>query len=473
MNRRIIIVGGGISGLAAAHRLGELAREKNIDIEILLLEAAGRLGGCIATERADGFLLEAGPDSFITEKPWALELCERLGLGSQLISTNPSHQNVSIVHRGRLYPLPQGFFLLAPTRLWPFIRTPLFSWRGKFRIACEPFIGKLDSSGDESLASFVRRRFGQELLERVAQPLVAGIYGADPEKLSLAATMPRFLEMERARGSVILAMRAEARRRSHAQRAGSGARWGLFVTLRDGMQGLVDALAGRLPPGAVGLRTRVTGLDWDGAEKRWTVSAENGEKFEAAAVILALPAHASADLLSAQSAELARELKAVPYSSMATVSLAYREEEIPRPIDAFGLVVPSIEGRGIVACTFSSVKYEGRVPSGKLLLRAFVGGALQPKLWDQDDLSLEKSVREELKALLGITAKPLLCRIHRHPYSMPQYEVGHLERVRRIETLAASVPAIELAGNAYRGVGMADCVHSGEEAAERLLTRLR
>jgi len=473
MNSRIIVVGGGISGLVAAHRLGELARNRNLDLEILLLEAAGRLGGVISTERVNDFIVEAGPDSFITEKPWALELCERLGIGSRLISTNPSHQNVYIIKRGKLYPLPQGFFLLAPTRLWPLIRTPLFSWRGKLRIACEPFIGGPGSSGDESLASFARRRFGQELLERVAQPLVAGIYGADPEKLSLAATMPRFLEMERAKGSVILAMRAEARRRAHVQRVGSGARWGLFVTLRDGMQGLVDAIAGRLPAGVVELGTRVTGLARDVDQRSWTVKVESGRTFPAAGIVLAVPAYATADLLSPLSPELAGELKTIPYSSMATVSLAYREEDIPRPLDAFGLVAPAVEARGIVACTFSSVKYEGRAPAGHVLLRVFVGGALKPGLWDQDDHSLKATVRKELAALLGIKAEPLLCRIHRHPSSMPQYQVGHLERVRRIESHLDGLPGLQLAGNAYRGVGIADCVHSGEEAAEKSLERLQ
>jgi oxygen-dependent protoporphyrinogen oxidase len=472
MRRRIVIVGGGISGLAAAHRLVELGREGGFSFEVSLVEGSGRLGGVIDTERTRGFILEAGPDSFITEKPWALHLCERLGLAARLISTNSSHQSVYIARRGALYPLPQGFFLLAPTRYGPFIRTPLFSWRGKLRIACEPLVRRA-GRGDESLASFVRRRFGQELLDRVAQPLVAGIYGADPEALSLAATMPRFLEMERAVGSVTRAMRAQARRRSRAVKAGSGPRWSLFVTLRGGLQELVDALASRLAAASVHLGVRAVQLEWNQSRKTWTVSGEDGQSFEAEGMILALPAYASAELLSQAAPELAGELRAVPYSSMATINLAYKAEEIPRALDAFGFVVPAVEERGIVACTFSSVKYEDRAPAGHVLLRAFAGGGLQRPSWEKADADLETAVREELAEILGIHAKPLLCRIHRHALSMPQYPVGHLERLRRIETRLADLPNLALAGNGYGGVGIADCIHSGEEAAERLWAELK
>ena len=249
--KRIIVIGGGIAGLAAGHRVAELAKEKSPEIELTLLEASSRLGGTIATERIGDFLVEAGPDSFITEKPWALRLCERLGLTSRLVSTQAAYQKIYIVDQGKLVALPEGFFLLAPTRLWPFIKTPLFSWSGKLRVAAELVLPRGEIDSDESLGSFVRRRFGGEVLERVAQPLVGGIYAADPDQLSLMATMPRLKEMERTKRSVIHAMWSEQRRRARNREAGSGARWSLFVTFAGGMQEFVDAIARRLPEGCV------------------------------------------------------------------------------------------------------------------------------------------------------------------------------------------------------------------------------
>ena len=453
--------------MAAAHRLTELSRERKLDLQIALLEARQRVGGCIATERIGDFLVEAGPDSFISEKPWALRLCDRLGLSSRLISTNTSRQNIFVVHGTRLVPLPEGFLLMAPTRLWPLIRTPLFSWRGKLRMALELFLPRGSAEDDESLAAFVRRRFGREVLERVAQPLIGGIYAGDPEKLSLAATMPRFLEMERTRRSVIWAMLQEQRRR-RAKGSSSGAGWSLFLTLAGGMQELVESIASRLPVGAVRLRAKALGLAWDSAKRTWTV-ATNEERFEADGVILAAPADAAAELLAPLAPKLSDELNEIPYCSTATVTLAYREDEVPRNLNGFGFVAPTVESRKIMACTFSSVKYPGRAAQGFVLLRAFVGGALQPLLCEQDDRALESSVRQELKDLLGIGAEPIICRIHRHPRSMPQYHVGHLERVQRIEDHLKKLPGLALAGNAYHGVGIADCVHSGEKASENLL----
>ena len=473
MNRSIIIAGGGISGLAAAHRLAELSREKKLGLEIHLLEAGRRLGGSIATERVGGFLVESGPDSFISEKPWALRLCDRLGMTSRLVSTNSANQNIYVVHQGSLQPLPEGFFLLAPTRLWPFIRTPLFSWKGKLRIAGELLLPRGNIDSDESLASFVRRRFGLEVLQRVAQPLIGGIYGADPEQLSLSATMPRFPEMERAERSIIWALWTQGRRRHLEREAGSGARWSLFVTLLGGMQELVDAIADRLPEGTVHLEAKVTGLEWNGEKKLWAVKTNSAEQLLADGIILAGAAYSSAAILSPLAPELAQELQAIPYSSAATVSLAYAQAEIPHGLKGFGFVVPAAESRKIVACTFSSIKYPGRAPAGYVLLRAFVGGALQPALTEQDDRALEDSVRRELEQLLGVKGEPLFCRIHRHPRAMPQYHVGHRERIKRIETRLGKYPALALAGNGYHGVGIADCIHSGEEAAEKLLQQLK
>ncbi|HEY1266325.1 MAG TPA: protoporphyrinogen oxidase [Candidatus Binatia bacterium] len=467
---RIAVVGGGIAGLAAAHRLTEIAREKNLALEILLIEERERVGGAVATERVDGFVVEAGPDSFISAKPWALALCERLGLGDRLISTNPSRQTVLVVRSGRAVPLPEGFLLMAPTRFLPLLTTPLFSLGGKLRMAAEYFTPRGAAREDESLASFVTRRFGPEALDRVVQPLIGGIYAADPEKLSLAATMPRFLEMERSRGSVIKGMLRE-KRESPAQRADTGARWSLFLSLAGGMQELVDAIAARLPEGCVRTGTRVTGISWNPATKSWTMIGD-GDSADVDGVILATPAYASAALIGQAAPGISRLLDDIPYTSTATVSLAYGEEDVPRELGGFGMIVPAIEKRKILACTFSSVKYAGRAPAGAVLLRAFVGGALQPELFDQDDAAMEASVQRELKELLGIDGQPIFARVHRHPRAMPQYPVGHLASMRRIEQELQSYPTLRVAGNAYYGVGIADCVHSGETAAEEIVKAL-
>jgi len=472
MNRRIVIVGGGIAGLATAHRLIELNREKSLGFEVTLLEASPRLGGSIATERVDDFIVEAGPDSFITEKPWALRLCERLGLTPRLVSTQSAYQKIYIVHDGKLELLPEGFFLLAPTRLWPFLRTPLFTWGGKLRMAAEILLPRRDSEEDESLASFVRRRFGAQALDRVAQPLVGGIYASDPEKLSLAATMPRFAEMERTRRSIVWAMWSDQRRRARHQQSGSGARWSLFVTLAGGMQEFVDAITGRLPEGSLKVNAPVASLARDETNQGWIVTTERNEPFEAAAVILATPAFRSAKILASVASAAADELEKIPYASTATVSVAYRSEDFPQPLDSFGFVVPAIESRKIMACTFNSLKYPGRAPDGKVLLRAFVGGSLQPQLFQDDDQTMETNVREELGALLGIRAGPLFCRIWRYPRSMPQYRVGHEQSIQRIEAQLAKFPTLGLAGSAYHGVGISDCVRTGEEAAERIVNQL-
>jgi oxygen-dependent protoporphyrinogen oxidase len=464
--RRIVVVGGGIAGLAAAHRLVELSRERGLPVELTLLEARDRLGGTIATERSGGFLIEAGPDSFLSEKPWALQLCQRLGITDRLVRTDDRFRKTFVVHRGKLHPLPEGFQLLAPTRLLPLLTSRLFSWPGKLRMALDLLLPRRPDSGDESLGAFVRRRLGKEALERVAQPLVAGIYTADPDQLSLAATMPRFLELERKKRSLILALWRQSLKAPAQAKGVSGARWSLFVTFADGMETLVAALATRLPPGALRLETPVAALTRTG--NLWAVRLASGEALEAHGVVLAAESHRSARLVRELNPELARLLGEIPYASSATVSLGYRRQEIPHPLDGFGFVVPRSEGRPILACTFSSVKYPGRAPEGHTLLRVFLGGALDEGVLKEEDESLMAIARGQLGELLGVTRPPVLARIHRHPLSMPQYRVGHLEKVARIEKAVEGEPGLALAGSGYRGVGIADCVRSGEDAATRL-----
>jgi len=480
--RRVVIIGGGISGLAAAHRLLELSEEKSEPLQLTLLEASPRLGGVIQTEQRNGFLIEGGPDSFISEKPAALELAKRLGLASNLIETNREHRRSFIVRNGKLRAVPEGFHLLAPSRLWPFLTSDILSLRGKARLGWELFIpraGAMDHAHDESLASFVRRRLGQEVLERVAQPMIGGIYTADPEKLSLRATMPRFLEMEREHGSLIRAMmRAGSRPGESAGESTSGARYSLFLSFAGGMQTLVDRLAemivSKSPTTTIKTNCAVESLalDHTATGLPWTVRTNGDETFAADAVCLALPAHASARLLREVDSESSTWLASIHFASTATINLAYKRADIPHRLNGFGFVVPFIEKRTLLACTFSSVKFAGRAPADCVLLRAFLGGALQPEMFELEDGEMIRRVGDDLRALLGITAAPLFAQVMRWPRSMPQYRVGHRDLSKRIHQRMELLPGLALAGNAFNGPGLPDCIRSGEEAADHLLKQL-
>jgi protoporphyrinogen/coproporphyrinogen III oxidase len=466
----VVIVGGGIAGLAAAHRLQEISRERELPLRFTLLEASGRVGGTLGTEHRDGFLLELGPDSFISEKPWALALCRRIGLESELIGTCDEHRATFVVHNGKLELLPEGFMLLAPTKFGPLLRSRLFSWPGKLRMVLDLVLPRGPQQDDESLGSFVRRRFGREVLERVAQPLIGGIYTADPDHLSLAATMPRFLQMEREHRSVIAAMWRASRNRPQEAKSASGARWSLFVSLRNGMQTLVDTLTARLSLGQIRQHCAVSHIEHKNGQ--WQVASTDESTFSADGVILATPTFQTAPIVRTLDPQLAEYLATIRYSSAATVNLAFRREQIPHPLNGFGFVVPHVENRKIIACSFSSVKYAGRAPEGHVLLRTFIGGSLQEELFNLDDIQMEQAVRQELATLLGIHAAPLFVHIARYPHSMPQYRVGHLRLVDTIEKLVTQHFGLALAGNAYRGVGIADCVRSGEAAAESVVNQI-
>ena len=471
--RRIVVIGGGISGLAAAHRLLEL----NPSLNLTLLEASARLGGSLVTNQHEGFLLERGPDSFISEKPEGVALAKRLGLQSRLIETNPDHRRSFIVRNGRLRPVPEGFQLLAPSRIWPFLATDIFSFTGKVRMAADLLLPRRAANGmsDESLSSFVRRRLGREALERMAQPMVGGIYTADPETLSLRATLPRFLDMERDHRSVVLAMLRKARSEKEADKSGtSGARYGLFLSFDRGMEVLVQALQQALGDTVarcnLRLQTQVQSISRTHAS--WTIQTQTGQTLEADALCLAVPSYVAAQLLSNVDKTLTTQLNQIKYASTATINLAYRRDAIQHPLDGFGFVVPFIEKRSLIACTFCSVKFPKRAPENHVLLRAFVGGALQPEMFALDETEMLVRVEKDLRELLGITGKPLFAEVAKWQNSMPQYEVGHLDRVAAIETRVAQLPNFSLAGNAYRGAGIPDCIRSGEAAAQQLINSL-
>lgn len=468
--KRAAVIGGGITGLAAAFRLVELAAVRAIPLQVTLFERGARLGGALDTTRRDGFVIETGADSFLSEKPAAAELAKRLGLENELIGTNPRFRKTYVVRGGRLVAIPEGFSLLAPARLGPVLKSPLLSPIGKLRLAMEPLIPRRRATGDESLGSFVQRRMGAEVLNRIAQALAGGIYTADPDRLSLGATMPRFIEMERVHGSVIRGLKAANRNRPEQAGGTSGARYSLFLSFRGGMRTLVDALAARLGE-CVRMGTEV--LEICAAQgSTWRLSLPNGADFETDAIVLAAPAQAASRMLMNVTPSLANALGQISYASAATVNLAYRIADFPRPPETFGFVVPVKEGRRIIAGSFSSVKFAGRAPEGTVLLRVFLGGALNDQMMRLDEAAMVGAAREEVLALLGVRAEPRLTLVRRWPDSMPQYAVGHLDRVAEIERLAGELPGLALAGAAYRGVGIPDCIRSGELAAESVVSFL-
>ena len=468
--RKVIVIGGGISGLSAAHRLWELGKEKSLDLKVVVLEGSPRLGGLIQTERRGDLLLEGGPDAFLAEKPWAQDLCQRIGMGDELIPTNAVSRRSFIAGRGKLEPMPEGFYLMAPAGMKPLMECRLLSWAGKLRVACEPFIPRRSANGDESVASFIRRRLGAETLQRIAQPMIGGIYAADLEKLSIKAALPRFHKMEQEHGSILNALRKGAKAGAAGAEKASGPRYSMFLTPRFGMIRLVEVLTRRMLEVELKTNTPVASIERSG--QGWTVRSKQGDLFPAEALCVALPAQPAAALLRAVSPAAARELESIPYESAATVSMSFGEADLPVPFGGFGFVAPPGLADGVIGCTFSSIKFAHRAPAGTVLLRAFVGGGLAPDAPAKENAVLEGAVRSLLKETLRIQAAPRMSVVHRHPKSMPQYEVGHLERVERIEREVAQLPGLTLAGNWSRGVGIPHCIHQAELAAEQIVGAL-
>jgi protoporphyrinogen/coproporphyrinogen III oxidase len=448
---KLIIVGGGLAGLAAAHH----ARERGIDF--VLLEASDRVGGLVRTERADGFVIDRGPESILVEKPAAITLARAVGLESEIIGTLPANRGAFVVHQGRLERVPFGFSLLAPTDIPAFLRSPLLSTRGKARALLDIVLPRGEARDDESLSSFVRRRLGGEVLERIAQPMVGGIYGAHPDELSLGATMPRFLEAERAHRSVILGLRRAASGPSH------GARYGLFASFRHGMGALVEALDAELRP-SIRLETKVASIRKDGGVYR--VALANGELLSSEALVLASSGPGIARLVSDVDDVLARDVASVPHGNAAIVTFAFRNERIVRRLDAYGYVTPTVEGRRVIASTWSSSKWAGRAPGGYALVRFFLGRAGDDALALAPERELVALARNDAAALLGATGAPELVRVDRAIGALPRYVVGHLETARRIEARVASHIGLGLAGAFLRGVGMPDTVASAQRAVD-------
>ncbi|MDE2797347.1 MAG: protoporphyrinogen oxidase [Gemmatimonadota bacterium] len=453
----ITIIGGGIAGLATAFYLEKRAREQGREIQYVLLERSDRWGGMIATESVDGFLIEGGPDLLLTQKPAGIQLCEDLGLADRLISTNNDRQRTFLVRDGKLVVFPEDFSLV-PSRFWPLVRSPLFSFSGKVRMGLEVFVPRRRDEGDESLASFIRRRLGREAVN-IGGAMLAGIHSADAERLSMQCAFPMYVAMEQRYGSLIKGVRAMRRMRTRSP--------AMFQALVGGMGEMVDALVARLGGDlrrgvAVGSVRKVDG----GFE---VVAGE--EVIGTDAVVMATPAYVSADLVADFAPDLSLLLRGIRYVSTATVSLAYRKRDVEgqHDFEGFGFLSPKHEGRRITACTWVSTKLDFRAPDDGVLVRTFVGGSGQEDLVDLDDEALIALSREELKDLMGLTADPLFARVFRWRRGRPQFDVGHLARVAEMERLAAQVGGLFLTGSAYRGSAIPDCVVQAVDTVDRIL----
>ena len=459
--KRIAIIGGGIAGLSAAYEL-DLQRRDGADIDYVLYEASPRLGGVLQTETVEGCLIEAGPDSFLTEKPWASDLCQELGIANEIIGSNDAARKTYILLNDRLVPLPDGLMFLVPTQILPTVLSPLFSAATKFRMAREWFYPKHDLNNpthgeDETVAALVERHYGREMVERLADPLLSGVYGGQANELSVRAVLPRFADMEAKYGSLGRAMIATRKKTTQNQNP-------IFSSLRGGMSTLVEAVAARLNPER--LRTSIPITEIQRREYGWLVNtAAGGSSFDA--VILATPTPAAAALIRHSAPELSQELAEIRYSSSVTVGLVY-DDTVQLP-EGFGFLVPRTENKRMLACTFVHNKFPHRAPENRTLLRCFLGGSQDEAALTLSNDEILETVRRELDEILNLTAEPLAARVYKWPSSMAQYQVGHLDRLERIRNLLQETPRLTLAGNGYRGIGVPDCVRTGREAATQML----
>lgn len=466
----VVVVGGGVAGLAAALEAVSQAGTRGTP-SVLLLEASDRVGGKVRTVREQGYVVEAGPDCFVTSKPGVLEMARRLGLEDQLLPQGTS--GAYVWSRGRLHRLPEGLLLLVPTRFLPFAMSSLISWPGKIRMAMDLVIPPRYGTADESLEQFVLRRLGREALDRLAEPLVAGIHAGDPSTMSVRATFPRFIEMEQGHGGLIratLAARRERKRRGQGRKRAPGdpgPRRTFFMSFAGGLETLPRAMAAALPQGTVRTGVRVERVER--VPEGFRLYLDGGRSLVARGLILATPAGETARLLGPLDPAAADLVATIPQVSTATVTLAYLRQQIPRPLLGSGFVIPGVEGRKIMGVTYLSRKWPQPQPNPEVeLIRCFVGGIQQPELVASSEEAILAAAREELRAILGITTPPLFARVFRWPGAMHQYTVGHLERVERLEALLGRLPGLAVAGAAYRGVGLPDCIESGLQAARRL-----
>jgi protoporphyrinogen/coproporphyrinogen III oxidase len=459
--KRIAIIGGGISGLAAAFAL-EKYRRSGVGLDYVLFESSSRLGGVLLTEHVEGCLVEAGPDSFLTEKPWASDLCREIGLGDQLIGSNDRDRKTYILVKDQLVPIPDGLMFMVPTKILPILWSPLFSTGTKIRMMQEWFHPPKKSTEDESVATFVERHYGPEMVDRLADPLLSGVYGGQAGQLSLRSVLPRFAEMEARHGSLGRAM-LSARRKAPKTAAAKP----LFTSLKDGMQQMVESVISRLTATALHIKTPVQAVQRQGSG--WLVSAGYAsDEFDG--VIVATSVLDAAKLGLPE--KLSSALGGIEYTSSVTIALAY-DQHVRRSLPlGFGFLVPRSEGRRLLAVTFVHNKFPHRAPEDRALLRCFLGSARDEKLLDVPDDEMLSVVRQELGHILNLAADPLFTRVYKWKDAMAQYNVGHIERIQAIEQACRELPGLALAGNAYHGIGVPDCVRAGTDAASSVLKSL-
>jgi oxygen-dependent protoporphyrinogen oxidase len=463
---RIVIVGGGIAGLAAAYELQERGVELDLPIELTLIEKESYLGGKIITEIVDGFVIEGGPDTFVSTKPWGVALARKLDMEERLMGTDMERRRVFVVRDGKLVELPDGLAMMVPTKFWPMIKTSLISPIGKLRMGLDFFTPPTEDEHDESMGAFVSRRLGREAYERLIEPLMSGIYAGDGDQLSLQSTFPFLRDWEREHGSLTRGALALRRKRRAGLRANS--KQSIFLTPKRGLGEIVDALQAALHTADFRLGVGIMRLE--PVEGGYRLHTSTGEKMQADAVILATPSYASADLLRSVDTELASVLDEIEYVSTATVSLAFDKDGLGHELPGHGYVIPRREGREPLACTWTSTKFPHRAPDGGALLRVFIGRAGQGEEHIANEAELIAIAKRELAETMGVTAEPRFVRAYQWPDAMPQYNLGHPERLERIEKRLATWPGLALAGAAYRGIGIPDCIHSGEQAAAAVLS---
>jgi protoporphyrinogen/coproporphyrinogen III oxidase len=466
--KRIVVIGGGIAGLASAFYAHKNASQDGLTAQLTVLERDSHWGGKILTERVDGFVIEGGPDTFLATKPWGVALCRELGLESRLQGTNPEQRNTYVLHQGRLHPLPDGLAMMVPTKFRPMAKTSLLSWPQKARMGLDFILPPAPLNGDESLGAFVSRRLGRAAYERMIEPLMSGIYAGDGDRLSLQATFPYLRDLELKYGGLVRGALAARQQTAKSPRENNGSR-SAFLTPASGLAEIVEALVERLRDAGARLRsnTTVKTLAYEGQTFRLQLA--NGEILSADGVIIAAPAYAAGDLLAGLDAHLADVLHEIEYVTTATISLAYRLSDLPRPLDGYGYIIPRREGRKALACTWTSTKFPHRAPEGWALVRVFAGRAGQENEIAWDESGLLAMAKDELRQTLGIQAEPALARVFRWERAMPQYNLGHPQRLAQIEGTLQKWPGLALAGNGYRGIGIPDCIRSGELAAQKIL----
>jgi protoporphyrinogen/coproporphyrinogen III oxidase len=468
--KSIVILGGGITGLSAAFYVQKFFREQKLPITITLIEQGEALGGKISTLHKEGFIIEKGPDSFLARKMPMIELTQELGLEDQLVATNPQAKKTYILHQGRLHRMPTGLVLGIPTQMMPFLKTSLLSLKGKARAGFDLIIPRRKEITDESLGGFLERRLGREVVEHIAEPLLAGIYAGDTHKLSLQATFPQFQSAEMKFGSLIKGMLANKNKTAvDTANAPAVAKNSLFLSYRNGLTTIIDGLVGAL--GGARLLTGQTATAVQAVDQGYEITLASGQQIAANAVIVALPAFAAAKLFP--QIPQVHALTRIPYVSVANVILAFKHKNIGHDLDGSGFVVPRKEGRFITACTWTSAKWKHTAPDEKVLIRCYVGRSGDEGWIALTDEEIVKRVRSDLQLILGITEEPAFYEVTRLLHSMPQYPVGHLQNIQEARNqLNKAMPEVFLAGAAYQGVGLPDCIQQGKEAAKQVFNRL-